>query len=233
MQYGNIENAVAGLKYGLYSTVRSRIAAENIPLGYPCFSLKGDTETCGLLNNDKAVVTFGGIIVPDNVITMTVTTDREGVQTAVVPFDSDNATTFAAVVAAVDAMLGVETSAVGVDNFTVSSNDGAGITVTGVITGGATQEEIEVVASNSGNQVFAGVSMLTQKDPVPYVATDAVNLMIEGWIYIYCATAAVAGEPVYYNTNGEFANAAGTAVANMTFEGNLSAAGIVLARINQ
>lgn len=232
MQYGNIEAAVAGLKHGLYSTVRSRIAAENIPLGYPCFSLKGDTETCGLLNNDQAQVDYDADFVTGNVITVNVTSDREGTQTAVVNFDTDQATTLAALRAAVNAMIGINETATVARRLLINSDDGAGITVTTTVTGGAAQAVGTVTASNSGNQVFAGVSMLTQKDPVPYVATDAVNLMIEGWIYIYCATPAVAGEAVSYNANGEFANA-GTAVANMTFEGNLSAAGVVLARINQ
>lgn len=234
-EYGNIEEAVAGLKHGTESTVMSRVAAEDLPLGFPLFQLKGELESIGLLSNDKAVVDYDADFVTANVVTTTVVRPGplgELVTTVVVtPFDTDQATTLAALAAGVNAVDGIDCLSEALQQITVSSDDGAAITVTSVVTLGATQAGVTVTASNSGNQVYRGVSMLTHKDPVPYKSGDMVNIMTNGRIWVYCSTACVAGEAVYYDAAGEFANA-GTLAGSMIFESNLSAAGIALVKIN-
>jgi hypothetical protein len=235
MQYGNIEKAVAGLQYGTESRVMSRIAAEDLPLGYPLFQLKGEDESIALLNNDEALVDYSVDFITGNVISVTVT--RPGPLGAAVTtevsttFDTDQATTLAALVAAVDGIDGIDCASEAANQITVSSDDGAAITVESVVTGGASQPSVTVTAQNSGNQVFRGISKLTQKDPVPYKSGDMVNILTEGRIWVYCATACQAGDAVSYNANGEFANA-GTAIAGMLFESNLDAAGLALVVIN-
>jgi hypothetical protein len=235
--YGNIDNAVAGLKDGLYSRVASRVAAEAIPLGYPIFTLKGETESCGLLNNDESAVLFDADFVASNVISVTVSrpgpigeTVQETVQ---VTFDTDQATTLAALVAALDALDGIDAAGTGAREVTLNSDDGAAIAVSGVtVTGGVSQAGSTVTPANSGDQVFAGVSLLTHNTPVPYEAGKMVNILHEGAIWVYCATSCSAGNDVYYNSSGEFANA-GTAIANAVFETNLSAAGLAKITINK
>jgi len=235
-QYGNIEEAVAGLKHGTESTVMSRVAAEDLPLGYPLFQLKGEEESIALLNNDKAVVDWDADFVTANNVNVEVVRPGplgELVTASVdVLFDTDQATTLAAVVAAVQAIDGINCVSDALKQITVTSDDGAAIVVTGEVTLGASQAATAITASNSGNQVFRGVSMLTQTNPVPYNSGDMVNIMTNGRIWVYCATACVAGAGVFYNASGQFANA-GTAAGTMIFESNLSTAGLALVRINQ
>jgi len=235
-EYENINEAVAGLKHGLNSRVISKVAAEDLPLGYPLFALKGNDESIGLLNNDESVVLYDADFVALNNIEFNVTrpgpNDTDVTSQVNVVFDTDQATTLAALVAAVDAIDGIDAAGTGVREITVNSDDGAAITVTTVVTLGVSQAGATVTPANSGNQTFRGVSMLTQTNPVPYKSGDMVNVFLEGGIWIYVGSDCVSQSPVYYDANGEF-NKAGTAVADAIFETDLAAAGLARITINK
>ena len=236
MQYGNIEKAVAGLQYGTESRVKSRIAAEDLPLGYPLFQLKGEDESIALISNDESIVDYSVDFITGNAISVTVTRPGplgEAVETEVsTTFDTDQATTLAALVAAVAGIDGINCVSEAANQITVSSDDGAAISVQSAVTGGASQPSVTVTAQNSGNQVFRGISKLTQKNPVPYKSGDMVNIMTNGRIWVYCSTPCLAGDGVAYNASGEFANS-GTTIPGMLFESNLDAPGLALVVINQ
>lgn len=234
--YGNIDTAVAGLKFGTESKVLSRVAAEDMPLGYPAFQLKGETDSIALLNNDEAVVLYDADFVTLNNIEFNVTRPGPGdtdvtIQVNVL-FDTDQATTLAALVAAVQAIEGIDAAGTGVREITVNSDDGAAITVTTEVTLGASQAGATVTPANSGNQVFRGVTMLTQNNPIPYVSGQMVNVMYEGGIYVETDSACVSGDGVFYSAAGKFSNA-GTAIPNAIFESDLAAAGLALITINK
>lgn len=236
MQYGNIEKWVAGLKLGIDSRTKSLNAAMAIPLGYPVFQLKGNEESGALLSNDKATVLYSADFVALNVITVDVlranasggmTTDQVSVE-----FDTDQATTLANLRAVVGGIDGITESGSAARTLILTSDTGEVITVTTVVTLGASQATATITAANSGNQVFVGISQHSHNEPAEYPSGKMVNVMIDGWMVIYCATACVSGEKVYYNSNGEFANA-GTEAVGVTFDSNLSAAGLASVRINK
>ena len=234
--YDNINAAVAGLKHGLNSRVISKLAAEDLPLGYPLFALKGNDESIGLLNNDEAAVLYDADFVSLNNIEFNVTrpgpNDVDVTTQVNVLFDTDQATTLAALVAAVDAITGIDAAGTGAREITVNSDDGAAITVTSTVTLGASQAGETVTPANSGNQVFRGVSMLTQTNPVPYPSGSMVNVMTEGGIWVEVSTACVSQSAVYYAADGTFANA-GTIIPNVIFETDLAAAGLARITINK
>lgn len=187
--YGNQDSAIAGGKVFGDSEVVTRLAGGIIDFGKPVVQYAGDSDKCYQYLLDKSVATFAADFVASNSIALTV----NGL-TATVAFDTDQATTKAALVAAVDALAGVTCTA-GAGRAINIITEGAVCTASVVITGGVSQTTMSQVLSCSGS--LFGVALRTQKLDGQYNAQDAVNVLREGEIWVLTNDTVVANTAAY------------------------------------
>lgn len=207
--YGNMDEAVAGLRYGMMDgDVETRRASEEIAFGLPVFGYEGDQVNAYKYYVDVAKVVFDADFVASNSIVITV----NGVASVATVFDTDQETTLAALVANVAALTGVECVADATDTngrTILVRTKGATAVVTEAITGGATQAT-GTITTGTG-QVFLGITQLTQKEDFFYNEDEAMNVLHKnGRIYASVTGSASANGKAYLGSDGKFSATAGT-----------------------
>jgi len=233
-EYGEMEVAISGLKYGLGGKVESFSCKESdgISFGMPVFGYVGDASSAYRYSNDVGKLAFDADFEASNVITITV----NGIAAGDVTFTGTHDATSDLVVAAVAALSGVECVLDSTDatnkTFLIRTK-GETAVVTEAITGGSGQATGTVTA-HSG-QVFVGVAMSTQKSASLDVATnqgyeyqDTINVVSDGELYVDVVETVEAQNEAYVDIAGAgigvFSNA-GVAV-NARYRGNADAAGL-------
>lgn len=163
---------------------------------------------------DKASVTYSADFVASNSIPFSVQIGS-AVALSITPvvYATSHAATFAALIAAIDALAGVSAVAGtgreiivtvdnGTDNITISNT---------TVTGGGSQPTVTTAYTSSG--VFEGISVLRHGQPVSvdgddkYEINDAVNVMTRGCIWVYVVATVAYGDDAYvYNDKSNSAN---------------------------
>ena len=229
-QYNELDKALPGLKYGLDGKVATGAAQSAIAFGAPVFASKGEENRVGALVNDKATVAFDANFVTANVVAGTVTINGGTAVNYSVNFNTNHATTFAALVAALDAISGIEVVSFDATARTiVLSANGLLLAVTGAVTGGATQAAVTVTAGT--DMVLRGVALRTAKILVNglsrYEITDPVNILTDGEVWVNTADAVDAHKQAYLASGGAWTDeASGNTATPYTFRSSTTAAGL-------
>lgn len=206
--YGEMDQAIAGLKYGIGSgeEVCTRRAAEQIGFGVPVFGYAGNNVDCYLPARDTLILTFSADLIAANVTTLTLSAVVKGVtqaETVAETFDTDHDTTMDNLVSAIETAY---------PNATVTLTDainnrqitifqpGTNWTGSGVVTLGVSQATI--TATYTTAQVFIGITIFTQvacyiTTRGYYVENDAVNVMEEGEVWVNTSGAVSANTDAY------------------------------------
>jgi hypothetical protein len=172
----------------------------------------------------KASLTYSADFIAINSTIVTV----DGVDTSAVVYATSHAATFAALIAAIDALDGVSAAA-GTGREILITVDGAvsNIIVSSATTGGGSQPTTTIAYTSV--DVFEGVAALRHGQPTQigaddkYQVNDAVNVLTRGVIAVEVVASVAFGDSVYvYNdksnpsNQGQFTNSA---------SGNLAVAG--------
>ena len=229
-QYNELDKALPGLKYGLDGKVATGAAESPINFGAPVYASKGEENKVGPLVNDKASIGLDASFVTGNTIAGTVTINGGTAVNYSVAFDTNHATTFAALVAALDAISGIEVVSFDATARTiVLSANGLLLAVTGAVTGGASQAAVTVAAGT--DMVLRGVALRTAKIIVNglsrYEVTDPVNILTEGQVWVNTADAVDAHKQAYLTSAGAWSDeASGNTATPYTFRSSNTAAGL-------
>lgn len=201
--YGNIDAAIAGLKYGLDSKTESWRAIEAVNFGKPVFGHKDDPKNASNLYRDVGKIVFDADFVALNEIVITVNT----VAASTVTYTTSHDNTMDLLVAAVSALTGVECilDSGDVNNRTLLIRaKRTEIVVAESVTLGASQPTGTITYDTS--MIFLGVSQFTQKESAgvaQYIADEAMNVMVLGTIYGSATIAAIeALAKAYVDDNG-------------------------------
>jgi len=196
-------------------TIKTRAAEQVISFGRAVVQGATAGSTVKNIVKDTASLTFDADFVTSNTIDL----DVNDVSIAQVTFDTDHATTFAALIAAIDALTGVSAVAgTGREIIITIDNAVANCTISNVVVAaGASQAGNTIVYTSS--DVFEGVAALRHGQPVTiggddnYQIYDAVNVMTKGVLWVEVVATVAYGDVVYvYNdktnsTNqGQFTN---------------------------
>ena len=234
------------------SNIKTRNAQQLIGVGKGVVvGTIGGTDVKNIFKN-KVSVTYSTDFVASNSIPMSVQIGSGTVLTITpVVYATSHASTFAALIAAIDALAGVSCIAGTGREILISVDDAAGnITVSNnTVTGGSGQPTLTVVYTSTG--VFEGVSVLRHGQPVTiggddqYEINDAINVMTRGCIWVYVVATVAYGEDAYvYNdksnpsNQGQFTNSSSgnLAVASGKFRsaatGTTSAPALALLELN-
>lgn len=164
----------------------------------------------------KASLTFDADFVTSNTIDLNV----NGVAISQVTFSTSHAVTFAAVIAAIDALTGVSAVAgTGREILITIDNATSNITISNVVVAaGASQAGSTLVYTSV--DVFEGIASLRYGQPVTiggddkYQINDAVNVLTKGVIFVEVVATVAYGDSVYIYNNkanesnqGQFTNA--------------------------
>jgi hypothetical protein len=188
--------------------IKTRNALQNIEFGRGVVlgTVKG-TDVKNIFKS-KASLTYSVDFVASNSTIVTV----NGVDTAAVVFATSHAATFAAVIAAIDALAGVSAVAgTGREILITVDNALSNITVSSATTGGAGQPTTAIVYTST--DIFEGVAVLRHGQPETvggddkYLVNDALNLMTRGVIWVEVVATVAYGEDAYvYNDKANSAN---------------------------
>lgn len=160
--YGNIEKAIAGMKYGIDTPAESLAAGEKLYPGDPVFGMVGD-EKMGYGAHMSAVsLTASADLVADNAIVVTI----NGITLPSVAFENSSVDTIKRIINAIDQS--DEIRALGIDAFFLENTPraiilqgpGVSITASAVVTGGASQAAFTSAAYTSMR--FMGVARFEQ-----------------------------------------------------------------------
>lgn len=199
------------------SNIKTRNAQEVIGFGKGVVKgLVGGVDVKNIAKN-IATLTFAGDFVASNVINL----DVDGVAIAPVTFSADQATTFALVIAAIDALTGISAVDAGGRVITITSDAGDNITVDNVVvTLGAGQTTGTVAYTSS--DVVEGITALRHGQPITiggndaYQINDSVNVLTKGVIWVNVVATVAYGDSVYIandktdsSNQGNFTNASG------------------------
>jgi len=181
----NMEVGQPGLLYDIDTTsVLSYNAAEAIQFGFGLVQ-GASANQARLAAKNLATVTFDADFVTDNEIVV----DVNGVTVGPVIFDTDQATTIAALAAAISALENVNAVVSGVRELSVTRTDGEVIVDNIAVTAGASQANGSV--AYSAENKFIGVAIATQameqnlSGEAFYSATQTVSVLTRGRIYVY------------------------------------------------
>lgn len=202
------------------SVIKTRNAQQAVKFGRAVvIGATGGTDVKNIFKS-KVSVTYSADFVASNSIPMTVAIgSATGVAITPVVYATDHATTFAALIAAINALDGVSCVAgtgreilitvdSATDNITVSSY---------TVTGGSGQPTLTIAYTSV--DVFEGVAVLRHGQPATingddqYQINDAVNVLTRGVVWVEVVATVVYGDSVYvqndkaYTTNqGQFTN---------------------------
>ena len=199
--YGDYDKGLAGMKFGLESDVATGAAKAVLHFGDPVFGTVGDDE--GAYAADKTTLKFSADFVASNSIAITV----NGVAAATVVYATSHAATFAAVVAAIDAIAGVSIPASDavartIDIYSADVN----IVVTAAVTLGASQATASYQLPS--DRYLKGVALRVTKQKTSealgarFEKTQAVPVMVEGEVYVDVLDAVSSGKKAYITPAG-------------------------------
>ena len=198
------------------SNIKTRNAEQAIEFGRAV--VKGITPGVDVKNifKSKASLTFDADFVTGNTIDLNV----NGVAISQVTFATSHAATFAAVIAAIDALTGISAVAgTGREILITVDNAASNITISDVVVaGGASQAGSTTFYSSV--DTFEGIAALRHGQPTTiggddkYQINDAVNVLTKGVIFVEVVATVAYGDSVYvYNdksnesNQGQFTNA--------------------------
>jgi len=211
----NLDIAIAGQIANTQDRViKTRNSLQNIEFGRGVVvgTVKG-TDAKNIFKSASSL-TYSTDFVASNSTIVTV----NGVSTPAVVFATSHAATFAAVIAAIDALSGVSAVAgTGREILITVDNALSNITVSSATTGGAGQPTTTITYSSS--DVFEGVAVVRHGQPETvggddkYLVNDALNLMTRGVIWVEVVATVAYGDDAYvYNdkanplNQGQFTN---------------------------
>ena len=139
--YGDLDHAIAGMKFGLDAETESLAAGEKLYPGDPVFGMVGDEKTGYGTHVSAVSLTAGADLVAGNSIAVTV----NGIALAAITFEGSSVETIKKIVNAIDQ--NQEIRALGIDAFFEEGSprsvilQGPGVTITAaaVVTGGSSQ----------------------------------------------------------------------------------------------
>jgi len=198
------------------SNIKTRNAEQAIEFGRAV--VKGITGGVDVKNifKSKASLTFDADFVTGNTIDLNV----NGVAISQVTFATSHAATFASLIAAIDALTGINAVAgTGREILITVDNAASNITISDVVVaGGASQAGSTTVYSSV--DTFEGIAALRHGQPTTiggddkYQINDAVNVVTKGVIFVEVVATVAYGDSVYvYNdksnesNQGQFTNA--------------------------
>lgn len=191
------------------SNIKTRNAEQAIEFGRAV--VKGITPGVDVKNifKSKASLTFDADFVTGNTIDLNV----NGVAISQVTFATSHAATFAAVIAAIDALTGISAVAgTGREILITVDNAASNITISDVVVaGGASQAGSTTVYSSV--DTFEGIAALRHGQPTTiggddkYQINDAVNVLTKGVIFVEVVATVAYGDSVYvYNDKSNESN---------------------------
>jgi len=191
------------------SNIKTRNAEQALAFGVA--AVQGITPGTDVkaIYKDTAAITYDGDFVASNSIPMSV----NGVAITPVVYATSHAATFAALIAAIDALDGVSAVAgTGREIIITIDNAVSNITLSDyTVTGGAGQAAGTVVYTSS--DVFDGITALRHGQPASiggndqYAINDAVNVLTKGVIYVWVVATVAVNDSVYvYNDKSDSAN---------------------------
>jgi len=230
------------------SNIKTRNAEQAIEFGRAV--VKGITGGVDVKNifKSKASLTFDADFVTGNTIDLNV----NDVAISQVTFATSHAATFAAVIAAIDALTGISAVAgTGREILITVDNAASNITISDVVVaGGASQAGSTTVYSSV--DTFEGIAALRHGQPTTiggddkYQINDAVNVLTKGVIFVEVVATVAYGDSVYvYNdksnesNQGQFTNSSSgnLAVSSAKFvsaaNGTTSSPALAKVEINQ
>lgn len=221
--YGNMDQSQPGLIQGTGPIkVISRIANAIIQFGASVFSKGGDARQIFPFVADQATIVYSADFSASNVISASV----NGTAISAVTYATSHAATFAALVAAIEALEGVTVVSSSATTRTILvETTGVTCTATTSVTGGSA---VTATVVFNTSYTLEGVAGSTQKYPAWYAQYDAVNILKEGDITVTASVAVSAGDDVYLTSTGAWTNVATNNLSTgYVFRGNTSGAGIV------
>jgi hypothetical protein len=207
--YGTMDQAIAGLSFGLDAETESFCAGEDIYPGDPLFGMVGDEKMAYKAHLNAVTLTANKDLITANRIAVTV----NGIAVDPVVFISSSANTIVAIVNAIN--LNDEIRDLGITAFAAQGSDrvfsleGPGITITASaeVTLGASQATFTAAANSSAK--FIGVARFEQlafgKDVGFYPKGVVVSVLSFGKIYVPVADDAEPADkkPAYVVLSGE------------------------------
>ena len=189
--------------------IKSRGAEQIIEFGRGV--VKGATAGVTVKNiyKSKASLTFSADFVTSNTINLTVNT----VAISQVIFDTDQATTFALVIASIDSLTGISAEAgTGREIIITVDNAISNITISNVVVASGGSQATSTIVYTSLD-AFEGISVLRHGQPVQiggddkYQVNDPVNILTKGVLYVQSVATVTYGDAVYiYNDKANTSN---------------------------
>lgn len=199
-EYGAHDKALAGMKFGLESDVATGAAKGVLQFGDPAFGVVGDDV--GVFPANKIRMTFSADFGASNVIAGSI----NGVAFASVTYATSHAATFAAVVAAIDAVPGVSIPASDATGRTIDILVAEGnITPVVGVTGGTAPT---VAVGLSADRYLKGVALRVTKAKTSealgarFELTEAVPVMTRGEVHVDVLDAVSSGKVAYLTPAG-------------------------------
>jgi len=231
MQYENISKLSAGVVQGVRKNniTESFVASGELPFGEAAFGYPGNQEVASGIVNNAATLDFDAGLVTGNITTVTI----DGLVTEPVTFDTDAATTYAALIAEIEALEEGMAATVALNVITVV-REGQILSVTVDITGG-TPPTVTVAYTTGGDIAFIGPVVKAQKAPTDnaasnygYIDQEELEVLREG--YITVAVDDIANcevlKPVYVITSGADAGKfTGTVGSNLLINASFQSLG--------
>ena len=231
-EYGTLDKALPGLLYGIESDVRSGAANAAIDFGAPVFIDVGEDVKVRPFVKDETIVTYDADFVASNSIAASV----NGVAITPVVYATSHAATFAALVAALDALSGVDIVSSNATTRVIRlRTKGTTLTFTSTVTLGASQAVATQQASTS--YLFGGVALRTAKNLVSgvarYEAKDPVNVLQEGTVWVTTADAVSSQKAVYLTSAGAWTDeVTGNILTPYTFRTSTTGAGLAVIEVS-
>lgn len=230
--------AFAGMKVdSRFDVVETGQAQGTIPYGYPVGAEAGNTTQVASFAKDNASLLYDADFVASNKINGTV----NGVAWVEVDWDTDQATTLTALIAAVNAMSGVTAVAGAARTVDIEMDSGATITVTTVVTGGVSQAT--GTPTYSSDNVFRGIALHRHSEQsaagvqdASYKVTESVSVLRQGQAWAEVSVAVTADETAYVDIAAATAKLTNVSSSNLTtggkFRSTTTGAGIAKVEIN-
>lgn len=184
--YGYCGEALPGLQFGFGAKDdMSYAAVEKIYPGRAVVCYPGEKGVCGHPHKDEATITYSTNFITGNSTIVTV----NGESTAAVVFDTDQATTMAALIAAIAGLSTVSSAVISGTKAVVITTKYAAVTAASVTTLGDTQPTANITYGNA-DKIFLGVAMRVHRAPdasddtAMYNVNDAVSVREFGNIIV-------------------------------------------------
>lgn len=229
----------AGMKADArFDEVISRTADNDIPFGSAVGAEAGEVYRCRVFTKDNCSLLYDADFVTSNKINGTV----NGVAWTEVDFTTDHDTTAGLVRDAINALAGVtcilDTGDANNRTFLIEMEDGSVITVTTVVTGGASQAT--GTPTYSSDDVFRGIALAQHKEQTlagitKYTDKETVSVLKKGTAWVPVSVAVTADDTAYalVDGTGKFTNASsGNTVTGGKFRSSTSGAGLAKLDIN-